>query len=60
MGHHKSNKELRDHAGEQRREHDERRQEIRDEVFEDTDGGVDDLGSQDRRRDEELSNPFEG
>lgn len=49
MGHHNNdNDERRD----ERLEHDERRQEIRDEVFDETDGGVADLGSQDERRKE--------
>ncbi|NYJ74879.1 hypothetical protein [Allobranchiibius huperziae] len=47
MGHHKPNE-----TSEERLEHDERRQESRDEVFEDTGGGVDDEGSQDERRKE--------
>ena len=46
MSHHKSNEDRR----EEREGHDERRQEIRDEVFAETDGGVDDQGSQDERR----------
>lgn len=47
MGHHKSeNDELRD----DREGQEERRQEVRDEVFEATDGGADGLGSQDERR----------
>ncbi len=48
MGHHKGNEERR----EETLEHDERRQEIRDEVFEETGGDVDNLGSQDERRKE--------
>ncbi|WP_158607517.1 hypothetical protein [Flexivirga caeni] len=48
MGHHKPNSELRD----ERRAHDERRQELRDDVFAETEGGVDDVGSQDERRHE--------
>lgn len=48
MGHHKSNDELRD----DRRGQEEHRQETRDEVFDDADGAVDDLGSQDERRKE--------
>jgi hypothetical protein len=31
---------------------DEHRQDLRDEVFEETDGGVDDIGPQDQRRKE--------
>lgn len=46
MGHHKDNEERRS----ERQDHDEHRQEIRDEVFEETGGGVDDLGSPDERR----------
>ena len=45
MSHHKPN-------GESREEHDEHRQEVRDAVFEETGGDVDDLGSQDKRREE--------
>ncbi|MDF0528719.1 hypothetical protein P0W64_02715 [Tsukamurella sp. 8F] len=48
MGHHKDNDELRD----DRRGQEERRQELRDDVFEDADGAVEDLGSQDERRKE--------
>ncbi|MBO1756503.1 hypothetical protein [Allobranchiibius sp. CTAmp26] len=48
MGHHKPNEEIRNH----RQEHDERRQETRNEAFDATNGGVDDLGSQDKRRKE--------
>lgn len=48
MGHHKPNAESR----EPREEHDEHRQQIRDDVFAETGGDVDDLGSQDRRREE--------
>lgn len=43
-----------------REEHDEqneRRQQLRDEVFEETEGGVDDFGSQDERRKEGLGRP---
>jgi len=50
MGHHKGNDELR----EDRRGQEQHRQEIRDEVFEEGDGAVDDLGSQDERRKEGL------
>jgi hypothetical protein len=50
MGHHKGNDELR----EDRLDQEEHRQDIRDEVFEETDGDVDDLGSQDERRKEGL------
>lgn len=48
MGHHKDNDELR----EDRVDQEEHRQEVRDDVFADTDGDVDDLGSQDERRKE--------
>jgi hypothetical protein len=48
MGHHKPNTESREH----REEHDQHRQETRDDVFAETGGDVDDLGSQDRRREE--------
>lgn len=48
MGHHKPNSESR----EQRESHDEHRQEERDDVFAETGGDVDDLGSQDKRREE--------
>ncbi|WP_295012748.1 hypothetical protein [uncultured Microbacterium sp.] len=50
MGHHKDNDELREDAREQK----EDRQEIRDTVFDETGGQVDDLGSQDARRKEGL------
>ncbi|SIG54357.1 Uncharacterised protein [Mycobacteroides abscessus subsp. abscessus] len=50
MGHHKDNDELR----EDRFEQDKARQEMRDEVFADTDGDVDDQGSQDERRKDGL------
>ncbi|RAE44290.1 hypothetical protein DN540_39115 [Burkholderia multivorans] len=50
MGHHKDNAELR----EDRFEQDKARQEMRDEVFADTDGDVDDQGSQDERRKDGL------
>ncbi len=51
MGHHKSNDELRD----ERFGQDEHRQELRDEVSEETDGDdVPDFGSQDERRKEGL------
>lgn len=52
MGHHKSNKDIRDEDLGQ----EERRQEIRDEAFEETEGGVADLGSQDERRKDDLPN----
>ena len=45
MGHHKPNSESHD-------EHDQHRQEVRDEVFAETGGDVDDEGSQDKRREE--------
>lgn len=45
MGHHDNDK-VRDERAEQ----DERRQELRDEVFDKTGGEVDNLGSQDKRR----------
>ena len=48
MGHHKPNTESREH----REEDDQHRQEIRDDVFAETGGEVDDLGSQDKRREE--------
>lgn len=50
MGHHKDNDELREGRSDQ----EQHRQDIRDEVFEETDGGVDDLGSQDERRKDGL------
>lgn len=50
MGHHKGNDELR----EDRNEQEQHRQEIRDEVFEETGGEAADLGSQDERRKEGL------
>ena len=50
MGHHKDNGELR----EEREEQEQHRQEVRDEVFAETDGEVDDSGSQDERRKEGL------
>lgn len=50
MGHHKDNDELRD----ERNEQEEKRQDERDEAFEETDGGTYDRGSQDERRKEGL------
>ncbi|WP_285725514.1 hypothetical protein [Psychromicrobium xiongbiense] len=50
MGDHNKNDELR----EERSEQEEHRQDLRDEVFEEADGEVDDLGSQDKRRKEGL------
>ena len=50
MGHHKDNDELR----EDRQEQESHRQDLRDEVFDEADGAVDDLGSQDERRAEGL------
>ncbi|VEW10899.1 Uncharacterised protein [Brevibacterium casei] len=50
MGHHKNNDELR----EERFEQEQHRQDLRDEVFAETDGDVDDSGSQDERRKEGL------
>lgn len=47
MGHHKeNNNERRD----DRLEQEERRQEVRDETFGESEGGADNLGSQDDRR----------
>ena len=48
MGHHKGNDELREDENAQ----EDARQEVRDTVFGETGGGVDDLGSQDERRHE--------
>lgn len=53
MGHHKDNDELR----EDRFNQDERRQEVRDEVIDETGGDIDDLGSQDERRKEGRDAP---
>ncbi|QQB15165.1 hypothetical protein [Brevibacterium casei] len=50
MGHHKNNDELR----EERFDQEQHRQDLRDEVFAETDGDVDDSGSQDERRKEGL------
>ena len=48
MGHHKGNDELREDENAQ----EDARQEVRDTVFGETGGDVDDLGSQDERRHE--------
>lgn len=48
MSHHKPNSESR----EQHETLDQHRQEVRDDVFAETGGDVDDLGSQDKRREE--------
>jgi hypothetical protein len=53
MSHETKNDELRD----DRLDQEQRRQEIRDEVFEDTAGEGDDLGSQDERRKEGRDAP---
>ena len=50
---HTKNDDLR----EDRNDQEERRQDIRDDVFTDTDGGTDDLGSQDARRKEGRTAP---
>ena len=48
MGDHSKNDELR----EDRYDQEERRQDVRDEVFDENDGEADNLGSQDERRKE--------
>lgn len=53
MAHHDKNDELR----EDRFDQETRRQDVRDEVFDETDGGADDLGSQDERRQEGRDAP---
>ncbi len=53
MGHHKDNDELRENRVDQ----EQHRQEIRDEVFEETGGAADDLGLQDERRKDGLGRP---
>lgn len=53
MGHHKDNDELR----KDRFDQEKRREDLRDEALEGTDGGSDDLGSQDERRKEGRNAP---
>lgn len=53
MGHHTENDKLR----EDRIDQEKRRQEIRDSVTDETNGGTDDVGSQDKRRKEGRNAP---